>query len=231
LQAAALFLDCVATFTCTELCSYKQFMFYALLTCLIALDRNDLRKKAIDDPHVITVVRDLPQVQLLLTSIYGCDYISFFKAVRLHTPASSSNLSCCSPTYHLLTCPSSPPLSSPLLQILAVHPDILADRFLGRASVYLVREYRVLAYGQFLEAYRSVMLSSMAASFGISTTMLDAELSRFIAAGRLNAKIDKVGDIIETSRPDKKNAQYQDVIKKGDILLNQIQKLVRAIDV
>lgn len=77
----------------------------------------------------------------------------------------------------------------------------------------------------------SVMLSSMASSFGITTALLDAELSRFIAAGRLNAKIDKVGDIIETSRPDKKNAQYQDIIKKGDLLLNQVQKLVRAIDI
>jgi 26S proteasome regulatory subunit N7 len=38
-------LDCVATFTCTELCTYKQFMFYTLLTSLIALDRNTLRKK------------------------------------------------------------------------------------------------------------------------------------------------------------------------------------------
>jgi hypothetical protein len=38
----------------------------------------------------------------------------------------------------------------------------------------------------------SVMLSSMAASFNITTELLDAELSRFIAAGRLNAKIDKV---------------------------------------
>ncbi len=74
------------------------------------------------------------------------------------------------------------------------------------------------------------MMSSMAASFGISIDLLDAELSRFIAAGRLNAKIDKVGDIVETRRPDKKNAQYQEVIKKGDALLNQVQKLVRAID-
>jgi 26S proteasome regulatory subunit N7 len=97
--------------------------------------------------------------------------------------------------------------------------------------VFLIREYRVLAYAQFLEAYKSVMLSSMAESFGITPTLLDAELSRFIAAGRLNAKIDKVGDMIETRRPDKKNSQYQDVIKKGDLLLNQIQKLVRIIDV
>lgn len=61
--------------------------------------------------------------------------------------------------------------------------------------------------------------------------LLDAELSRFIAAGRLSAKIDKVGDVVATSRPDRRDAQYQAVIKKGDVLLNQIQKLVRAIDV
>ena len=35
------------------------------------------------------------------------------------------------------------------------------------------------------------------------------ELSRFIAAGRLHAKIDKVGGIVETNRPDSKNYQYQ----------------------
>ena len=75
------------------------------------------------------------------------------------------------------------------------------------------------------------MLSSMAASFGLSVALLDAELSRFIAAGRISAKIDKVGDVVETSRPDRKNAQYQEVIKKGDVLLNQVQKLVRVIDV
>jgi 26S proteasome regulatory subunit N7 len=45
LQASKMLLDCVATFTCTELCTYKQFMFYTLLTSLIALGRNDLRKK------------------------------------------------------------------------------------------------------------------------------------------------------------------------------------------
>jgi hypothetical protein len=45
LQASARFMECVATFTCTELCSYKQFMFYALLTSTVALNRNELRKK------------------------------------------------------------------------------------------------------------------------------------------------------------------------------------------
>jgi 26S proteasome regulatory subunit N7 len=41
--------------------------------------------------------------------------------------------------------------------------------------------------------------------------------------------IDKVGGIIETNRPDGKNAQYQQVIKQGDLLLTRIQKLGRVI--
>jgi len=193
--AAELLLDCVATFSCTELCTYQQFMLYIVVSNLIYLDRVVLRKKIVNDPHVITVIRELPNAERLVNSIYNCQYKEFFRA---------------------------------LIDIL---PEIHSNRFLGPQSNFIVREYRVLAYSQFLESYKSVMLSSMASSFDISVSLLDAELSRFIAAGRLNAKIDKVGDIVETRRPDKKNAQYQEVIKKGDLLLNQIQKLVRAIDV
>ena len=35
------------------------------------------------------------------------------------------------------------------------------------------------------------------------------ELSRFIAVGRLNCRIDKVGGVVETNRPDSKNFLYQ----------------------
>jgi len=112
-----------------------------------------------------------------------------------------------------------------------VQPQVVKDRYLASHVTYVVREYRILGYSQFLEAYRSVMMSSMASSFGMSLSLLDKELSRFIAAGRINAKIDKVGDVVETSRPDKKNAQYTEIVKKGDHLLNQIQKLVRVIEV
>lgn len=56
------------------------------------------------------------------------------------------------------------------------------------------------------------------------------ELSRFIAAGKLHCKIDKVAGVLETNRPDAKNALYQSTIKQGDFLLNRIQKLSRVID-
>jgi len=59
---------------------------------------------------------------------------------------------------------------------------------------------------------------------------IDLELSRFIAAVKLHCKIDKVAGVLETNRPDAKNALYQATIKQGDFLLNRIQKLSRVID-
>lgn len=40
----------------------------------------------------------------------------------------------------------------------------------------------------------------------------------------------QVGGVVETNRPDTKNAQYQACIKQGDLLLNRVQKLGRVVD-
>uniref|UniRef100_A0A1B0CS96 26S proteasome non-ATPase regulatory subunit 6 n=1 Tax=Lutzomyia longipalpis TaxID=7200 RepID=A0A1B0CS96_LUTLO len=96
---------------------------------------------------------------------------------------------------------------------------------------FYVREMRILAYTQLLESYRSLTLQYMAQAFGVSIEYIDAELSRFIAAGRLHCKVDRVGGIVETNRPDSKNWQYQATIKQGDLLLNRVQKLSRVINI
>nr|QBH74009.1 26S proteasome non-ATPase regulatory subunit [Orthoderella ornata] len=96
---------------------------------------------------------------------------------------------------------------------------------------YYVREMRILAYTQLLESYRSLTLEYMADAFGVTVDYIDQELSRFISAGRLHCKVDKVGGIVETNRPDCKNWQYQATIKQGDILLNRVQKLSRVINI
>ena len=95
---------------------------------------------------------------------------------------------------------------------------------------HFCREMRIRAYAQLLESYRSVQLSSMADAFGVSAEFIDKELSRFISSGRLHCKIDKVGGVVETNRPDTRNAQYQATIKHGDVLLNRVQKLSRVIN-
>jgi len=105
------------------------------------------------------------------------------------------------------------------------------DRYMAPHYAYYVREMKIKAYAQLLESYRSLTLAYMADAFGVTEDYMDSELCRFIAGGRLHAKIDKVGGIVITNRPDSKNAQYQTCIKQGDILLNRIQKLSRVINI
>ncbi|XP_033104060.1 26S proteasome non-ATPase regulatory subunit 6-like [Anneissia japonica] len=113
----------------------------------------------------------------------------------------------------------------------ALEPMLRNDRLMNVHYRYYVREIRILAYSQLLESYQSLTLQYMADAFGVSVEFIDKELSRFIAAGRLHCKIDKVGGIVETNRPDSKNYQYQATIKQGDILLNRVQKLSRVINI
>ncbi|CAG8458825.1 13595_t:CDS:2 [Ambispora leptoticha] len=108
---------------------------------------------------------------------------------------------------------------------------LFTSRYIFPHQRYYVREMRIIAYAQLLESYRSLTMESMAQSFGVSEEFIDNDVSKFIAAGRLNCVIDKVNGIVETNRPDAKNAQYQQTIKQGDILLNRIQKLSRVINV
>jgi len=105
------------------------------------------------------------------------------------------------------------------------------DRYMAPHYAFYVREMKIKAYAQLLESYRSLTLKYMADAFGVTETYIDSELCRFIANGRLHAKIDKVGGIVITNRPDVKNAQYQNCIKQGDSLLNRVQKLSRVINI
>ncbi|KAI0707981.1 PCI-domain-containing protein [Earliella scabrosa] len=103
------------------------------------------------------------------------------------------------------------------------------NRILAPHTRYYVREMRILAYNQLLESYRSLTLDSLARSFGVSVDFVDNELSRFIASGRLHCTIDKVNGVVETNRPSLKNAQYETVIRQGDILLNAVQRLSKVL--
>ncbi|KIO04292.1 hypothetical protein M404DRAFT_143998 [Pisolithus tinctorius Marx 270] len=106
---------------------------------------------------------------------------------------------------------------------------LLPSRLLSPHTRYYVREMRILAYAQLLESYRSVTLESLGGAFGVSVDYIDRELSRFIANGRLHCTIDKVHGIVETTRPSIKTAQYEKVVKQGDVLLNSLQRLSKVL--
>ena len=58
---------------------------------------------------------------------------------------------------------------------------------------------RLVAYRQYLEAFKSVTVQNMAQNFGVKSDFLDQELSNFIYVGKLNCKIDKVSGVIESN--------------------------------
>ena len=117
-----------------------------------------------------------------------------------------------------------------LIALADVCDQLRETRYLSAHQRFFCREMRIKAYAQMLESYQSVQMASMAAAFGVSTEFLDAELAPFIAAGRLHCKIDKVSGVVETNRPDSTNADYQQVIKQGDMLLTRLQKLSQVIN-
>ncbi|KAK9460588.1 26S proteasome subunit RPN7-domain-containing protein [Lipomyces oligophaga] len=98
------------------------------------------------------------------------------------------------------------------------------NRYLAPHAKYYVKEMRRKGYAQLLESYRALSLSSMADAFGVSVQFLDDDLSMFIRQKKINCVIDRVNGIIETNRPDNKNAQYQMLVKQGDVLLTRLQK-------
>lgn len=116
-------------------------------------------------------------------------------------------------------------------ELAKVEDNLRRDYLANPHYRFYTREVRIIGYTQLLDSYRSLTLQYMADAFGVSIDYIDGELSRFIAAGRLHCKVDRVGKIVETNRPDNKNWQYQATIKQGDLLLNRVQKLSRVINI
>nr|GMC58408.1 26S proteasome non-ATPase regulatory subunit 6 homolog [Ipomoea batatas] len=207
-RAANLFLDSISTFTTYELFPYDTFIFYTVLTSIITLDRVSLKQKVVDAPEILTVIGKIPYLSEFLNSLYDCQYKAFFSAFGQKEQYVSW-------------------LDD---KGTGITEHIKLDRYLHPHFRYYMREVRTVVYSQFLESYKSVTIEAMAKAFGVSEDFIDTELSRFIAAGKLHCKIDKVAGVLETNRPDAKNALYQATIKQGDFLLNRIQKLSRVID-
>jgi 26S proteasome regulatory subunit N7 len=61
-SAGPLLLDCIATFSCTEMCSYKDFCVYAILTNILHLPRPLLQEKIINGPEIRGVANEIPDV-------------------------------------------------------------------------------------------------------------------------------------------------------------------------
>ncbi|KAH3901023.1 probable 26S proteasome regulatory subunit RPN7 [Saccharomycodes ludwigii] len=114
--------------------------------------------------------------------------------------------------------------------LLETYDNVLIPcKYLNKHADYFIREMRRKVYAQLLESYKTLSLKSMAQSFGVSVEFLDNDLCKFIPNKQLSCVIDRVNGVVETNRPDNKNAQYHTLIKQGDSLLTKLQKYTAAV--
>lgn len=59
-RAADLFISSIATFTCVELMSYRDFVFYTVVTAMVTQERKMIRKEVVHSPDILAVIRDIP---------------------------------------------------------------------------------------------------------------------------------------------------------------------------
>ena len=79
-RAAELLMSSIATFTCVELLSYKDFVFYTVVTAMVTQSRKTIRKEVVHSPDILAVIRDIPFLREYMESFYNCDYKSFFRS-------------------------------------------------------------------------------------------------------------------------------------------------------
>ena len=61
-SASKLLVNGIATFSCTELCNYPEFITFAVVTSLLHLPRTELKKSIIDGSEILQVADDIPAV-------------------------------------------------------------------------------------------------------------------------------------------------------------------------
>ena len=194
--ASHLLIRALATFTPCDLLTFRDFVFYTVVSSMLTQDRVVIKTKVLGSPEILSVVREVPHLLPVLTGLQECRYQDFF--------------------VHF----------ADLIDV------IRCDTFLSKHLRYITKTLRMVAYRQFMMAYTSVTLDSMASSFGISVDFLEGDIFDFIRAGKLKCKIDKMNRYIESNRlEDKRNPSYMSILRHGDQLLNRVQNLSRVIDV
>ena len=81
--AADLLLETLSTFTSYELFDYKQFIFYAVISAMVSLDRPSLKKRIIDAPEVLSVIHEIDHLGQFLNSFYDTEYRQYFTSLGM----------------------------------------------------------------------------------------------------------------------------------------------------
>lgn len=71
---AKLLLESLATFSATELCSYRDFILYTVITALVSVDRPTLKGSVANAPEILTMIHEIGRLEEFLQSVVACEY-------------------------------------------------------------------------------------------------------------------------------------------------------------
>lgn len=80
-KASQLFTETLETFTAFEIIDFDTYIFYTIVTSMVAVDRVSLKKKVIDSPEILSVSQKLGVVETFLRSYYDGDYRTYFQSI------------------------------------------------------------------------------------------------------------------------------------------------------
>jgi 26S proteasome regulatory subunit N7 len=78
-----------------------------------------------------------------------------------------------------------------------------------------------------LSSFQLVKIDAFAASFGVSNQFIEQDVSNLISAGRLDAKIDLVQNVIKVVHSTNKMSQFVDVVNQADGIVSKINTLTQ----
>ena len=78
-EANNLFVDAIPTFNASDIMTYEQLIYYAILTGFSFMTRQEIKKKLLDSSEV-TVHLTNANLKDMLFAFYNSDYKGFFKS-------------------------------------------------------------------------------------------------------------------------------------------------------
>ncbi|MEN2496365.1 MAG: 26S proteasome non-ATPase regulatory subunit 6 [Marteilia pararefringens] len=116
-----------------------------------------------------------------------------------------------------------------MLNLANIEQEMKKSYFMADTYHLYVEDIRVVAYSQLLESYSSLSLDYMAELFGVNSQFMDEEIAHYVAKDKLNCKINLVTRTITTVVPNTINMKYKEIIRRGDLLLTDMERLLRNV--
>jgi len=205
-KAASLFVDAVPTFESYELADFGTIIRYTIYSCMIALPRNELRKKIMHDGVMAQALHSLyKDLKGYYESLYDGKYTEFFTHLaKVECDMKKDPL--LHPHYRHYTQEMRLRAYKQILQAYrSLSLDYMSDAF-GVTKEFIEKEVARFAAAGRLQCKIDSVAGSVVTSHSITGQTAAPECT--LVRGEM----------------------YQATVKKGDILLNRLKKLARVMD-